>query len=1169
MRLERLDLLCYGHFRDKTIDFAASEVDFHIIYGPNEAGKSTALSAIEDLLFGFPTKTSYSFLFGNKDLRVGAVAQNGMNGKGLSFRRRKGKKDTLFDENDVLLADTALAEFLRGVERPFFDRMFCLDHERLRRGGQDILNEKDDVGGMLFSASAGLQGVTEVLGKLEKNASEHWSPRRAPKYLYYKAEGSFEDAKKRKKDATLLSRNWREVQEIFAKVSDEHEKQKRLHVARTADQEKIQRIRRTLPYLVQIKNVEEEISKFGSVPAYPKNASKIMEDADRELNKANAALKILAEQIGEAKKELDCITIDEIFLCLEEKIKKIQDNLAVVENYEADIPHLQTEIETLNKKRQGIAIELSWSPEKIEKENFFPKTLYLRIESLIVEKGSLDPRLESIKDSLQDAVNRCNNLHKEITEFGEVSNITLLETAIRHAKGKGGFEAEIKQDQDEVSNLNRKTENSLKSLQPWKGTTEDLEKLIIPQGLIVEQFIQETKDASDSRKNMAVERQSLKRQLSEHLLEKEQILRDKQAVSSDQLEEARQRRDNGWYIIRRKYFDNEDVSEDEANRVFGELTIPKAYEESVVTADSLADKRFDHAEEAARLTDLSRTIEKWEHKLEELVKDEEDLWAREKELNERWNSVWKDCGILPLSPQEMSGWMDRRNEILEDYEQKLARLRRINNLKEESQEARTLLVKGINQAVAEAGELKDQSLHMLLENAETIKSDLDKKAARMEELRKQALVAENQRDKAKEKYDKTFAEKKEWDKQWREALKEAEFAQKLSLEDIRLSLSNIKKIEDYGQEISKIRIERIEAMGKEIDRFDSEVDVLIDKLKINKDNTNNKQIVYTLVYRLEEERSKKSKKETQTANLKALENKMSQQKESRETALAKLQPLFKTAETEDLFELRKQVEVFAQLRDSESKMEGILTALLKQGEGKDRKELEDECQGMDTDYGDQQTALLANELNEINLKLQNLSVQKSEAKAEVDKISGQADAAVAEADRQLALTDMGMSAEQYVKAQTATILLRWGMEKFRKEKQGPLLGRASEIFKILTALNYSKLTVELDDNDNPILVGVRGEKSVEVEGMSDGTVDQLYLAIRLAAIEEYIQSSQPLPLIVDDLFINFDDERAVAGFNSLKVLAKKTQVLFFTHHRHLVELAKSAFGKENLFVHNL
>ena len=48
----------------------------------------------------------------------------------------------------------------------------------------------------------------------------------------------------------------------------------------------------------------------------------------------------------------------------------------------------------------------------------------------------------------------------------------------------------------------------------------------------------------------------------------------------------------------------------------------------------------------------------------------------------------------------------------------------------------------------------------------------------------------------------------------------------------------------------------------------------------------------------------------------------------------------------------------------------------------------------------------------------------------------------------------------------------------------------------------------------------------------------------------------------DDLFVNFDDERAEAGFQVLAEIARSSQVLFFTHHPHLVEIAKAVVGVE-------
>ena len=59
-----------------------------------------------------------------------------------------------------------------------------------------------------------------------------------------------------------------------------------------------------------------------------------------------------------------------------------------------------------------------------------------------------------------------------------------------------------------------------------------------------------------------------------------------------------------------------------------------------------------------------------------------------------------------------------------------------------------------------------------------------------------------------------------------------------------------------------------------------------------------------------------------------------------------------------------------------------------------------------------------------------------------------------------------------------------------------------------------------------------------------------------------MQPGRNLPFIADDLFINFDDQRTSAGLLALGELARKTQVIFFTHHEHLVPLAQQALGAE-------
>jgi uncharacterized protein YhaN len=87
--------------------------------------------------------------------------------------------------------------------------------------------------------------------------------------------------------------------------------------------------------------------------------------------------------------------------------------------------------------------------------------------------------------------------------------------------------------------------------------------------------------------------------------------------------------------------------------------------------------------------------------------------------------------------------------------------------------------------------------------------------------------------------------------------------------------------------------------------------------------------------------------------------------------------------------------------------------------------------------------------------------------------------------------------------------------------------------------------------------------------MSDGTADQLYLALRIASLEDWLAHHPPVPFVLDDILINFDDQRAIAALKVLAELSNKTQVIFFTHHQHLVKLAESTLPDSVCFTHSL
>jgi uncharacterized protein YhaN len=121
----------------------------------------------------------------------------------------------------------------------------------------------------------------------------------------------------------------------------------------------------------------------------------------------------------------------------------------------------------------------------------------------------------------------------------------------------------------------------------------------------------------------------------------------------------------------------------------------------------------------------------------------------------------------------------------------------------------------------------------------------------------------------------------------------------------------------------------------------------------------------------------------------------------------------------------------------------------------------------------------------------------------------------------------------------------------------------------LTQGAFDRLVVDYESDPLKLSGHRAAGELVDIDGMSEGTRDQLYLALRLAALELHLEQTLPLPFIADDLFINYDDGRAKAGLEALAKLSVRTQVIFLSHHKHLVDVAHSVFGERLNVVHLL
>jgi uncharacterized protein YhaN len=172
-------------------------------------------------------------------------------------------------------------------------------------------------------------------------------------------------------------------------------------------------------------------------------------------------------------------------------------------------------------------------------------------------------------------------------------------------------------------------------------------------------------------------------------------------------------------------------------------------------------------------------------------------------------------------------------------------------------------------------------------------------------------------------------------------------------------------------------------------------------------------------------------------------------------------------------------------------------------------------------------------------------------------------AEVALQQRRSAEAELAIAAREWVVLKLGAAFIGRVIDDRRASQHDPLIANASSLFATLTDNAYSCLRQDYDEQDVPRLVGQRkAGKTVPVTGMSDGTRDQLYLALRLAYLEDYASRCEPAPFIGDDIFTTFDDARTAHGLAALAAIGERVQPILFTHHMHVVETARAHMGAE-------
>ena len=348
---------------------------------------------------------------------------------------------------------------------------------------------------------------------------------------------------------------------------------------------------------------------------------------------------------------------------------------------------------------------------------------------------------------------------------------------------------------------------------------------------------------------------------------------------------------------------------------------------------------------------------------------------------------------------------------------------------------------------------------------------------------------------------------------------------------------------------------------RDIKNFEADVSRIATAIDPGLLERNPEEAVLELARRLEGARRASQNAAEKDQRIQQIEKAIRCHKDEERRARERIMALQVMAGTESVDDLRAEIGKAERHRELRAKIDKAIRVLEQDGDGRSVEDLEAECKGIDLDRARSREAGLVQEIRRLRLRRDEALDQLRQAEVKFNEVGAGDAGAIAEGARQSALAELREISERYVRTRAAQFLVWWAIDRHRREKQGPMLEKAGALFSKLTVGSFDGLEPDYDDKDRPRLKGRRPNGArVSVEGMSEGTVDQLYLALRVAALDDYLSRGRSLPFIADDLFINFDDHRSEAGLEILAQLAQECQVICFTHHDHLAEIAKRALG---------
>ncbi|ANN61927.1 hypothetical protein A9174_33915 (plasmid) [Mesorhizobium loti NZP2037] len=1155
MRLRRLDLTRYGKFTEKAIEFGEKPVagpDLHIVFGLNEAGKSTALSAYLDLLFGIEERSRYNFQHDYSSMRIGGLLE--FEGQALAVSRTKSRSNSLHDAEGRPLSEIAISAHLAGLSRDAYSSMFSLDDETLEAGGKAILESRGDLGKLLFTASAGLGHASDVLAALETEADGlHRKQAQTTEIALLKKR--FAELKSRKEAIDTLASTFEALEAERAQAQEKYDRSLAERAALSARLATIERNARAAPLLGEIKRKASRLAELPDMPSPARTWSGSVADLIDQDARLRTRLQANADEIDRAKAKIEAIAVEEAVVAISEQVRGLAERKARYLSAGLDLPTRKMEVELIDQTVANCLAALGRAAEQDPSRLILPAVVVGTLRTMVEQRSGITTSLRMARDEAAAALDGLNAARGRVGEERAVPEPARarLMAAVSEAKASGHkreiAEARAFEDERQTS-----LADAMRRLRPWSGDAEALSQMSVPAPMQIAAW-----------KELAADLQRDKAVFSERLAEHEQsristsarlaAVRASANIADDETAAAvRRDRDEAWKNHRA------DLKAETAD----------AFAAALARDDHVGSARLAHAGELADLraikqkaTETEAAIERVRAQLGELEKRAETAST---EIKQMASTLLKDCQAqsLDLLIGLLEERLSARADALGTWDDILLARARIERTTAEGERIHLGLASALRSVgiQPEAGEalaamvvaadrFLDRQAKVDAERAEAMRSV----AAKEEELAARRLAVE-------------IAERRDaaWQAEVKEALKGTWLEDGIAGTGLGSVLDQLSELSKALQDREAMRM-RIGKMEADRTGFAEEVARLLAQAGEPASDTAPEQVSARLTERLERaERAHEARANLliDVQKLQDVQEALKAEIAAHETTKQQVLDAFGVKTLPEVAERDEQLRERDALQSAVAELEERLTSELALEDFAQARSL---LESVDLDGLAIEKAEIERRLTDLDEALQQQLVRRTRATDKLDAIGGDSQAARIDAERRTVLLEIEEKAARFIEVKLGVMSASSALRVYRERHRSEMMSQASDAFTLITRGQYTGLATQPVKGGEVLIATQRDGQSKVADALSKGARFQLYLALRLAGYYEFAKLRPSVPFIADDIMETFDHLRSEEVFRLFGEMASVGQVIYLTHHQHLCDIAKAVIP--NVAIHEL